>query len=270
LLGQIHPAGIFMAAGFAAWAGLWEWAHIRWRYWLIGSALGSITLLPWLVYALGETAAGEVSNRSIVNVLKLTYFFRWLVEPLGIRERAYLGADFVDLLRYPLVWGRPTYLLGLAHALLAALALTALVRGALWLWCERSRWASLWRGTESASAFTVGAALWGFGIAFTLTLLPIRHYYMVLAFPLMFVWCARWVLASEKTGFLRRLSGRTLLGSLCAIQLAVAVGHLGYIHVNRDRPLGGEYGIPYSVQAHASSPMSGTRMPPGPDTETEP
>jgi hypothetical protein len=251
LIGNVHPAGMFLAAGFAAWAWLWDRAAVRWWYWLAGSAAGAAALVPWLIYAVRESAAGRVANRSVVEALRGLFFIRWFAQPFALEARPYLGKDFPDLLRYPLVAGRPTFLIGMCYLLLIALAVTVLIRAGRWLWQQRGRWAHLWRGAGSPTAFTVGAALWGFGIVFTLTLLPIRHYYMALAFPFVFVWFARLILASQLTAR-TVFSGRAVLLSLCLIHLAITAGHLGYIHENRRRPIGGEYGIPYAAQRRHS------------------
>ena len=268
LLGQVHPAGLFFAAGFVAWAGLWDRAQVRWRCWLGGAGLGCLTLLPWLVYVAREMATGHVSSRSVSNALKGQFFWRWLTESLGLADHPCLGRDLLDLLHYPWVAGQPLFLVGLAYLLLAAVVLVILARACRWLWRQRGRWGALWRGSGSPSAFTVGAALWGFGLVFTLTLLPVRRHYMALAFPFMFVWLARLVLASQSVAALPRLTGRGLLLFLCLAHLIITLGHLEYIHENRHRPLGGGYGIPYSGQVEGQPPLGiGLRQS---DTEVEP
>jgi hypothetical protein len=248
LIGNIYPAAMFLAAGFVGWTWLWDRATVRWRYWLAGSSLGAIASAPWLIYAVRESAAGHVSNRSAIEILRGLYFLRWLAQPLGLEIRPYLGRDFPDLLRHPLVAGRPTFLLGLAYAALLGIAGTVLVHSVRRLWRQRGQWGRLLHGAGSPSALTVGAALWGFGVVFTLTMLPIRHYYMVLTFPFVFVWFARLVLSSQIAAPGRLRSGRAVLLLLCVTHLGITVGHLGYIHENRHRPIGGEYGIPYAAQ----------------------
>ena len=211
--------------------------------------------MPWLVYAVRESAAGHVNNRSVGEMFRGLYFLRWLAQPLGLEIRPYLGRDFPDLLRHPVLAGRPTFLLGLAYAVLLGIAVTVMVRSVRWLSGQRGRWGRLLRGAGSPSSLTVGAALWGFGVVFTLTMLPIRHYYMVLTFPFVFVWFARLVLSSQLATPGRLRGGRAVLLLLCVTHLSITVGHLGYIHENRHRPIGGEYGVPYAAQVkdHLSS-----------------
>ncbi len=259
LIGQVHPAGMFLAAGFAAWALLWQRRQVYWRYWLMGGVLGCLTLLPWLRYAVQETLNGHVNNRSVAVALQGQFYLRWLTEPLGLCERPYLGDDFRDLLRYPSVDGVPLFVVGLAYLLLLAVAAAVTLRAVRWLWRQRGSWGSLWRGAGSSSAFTVGAALWGFGLVFTLTLLPVRRYYMALAFPFMFVWLARLVLSSQGAALLPRVTGRALLLSLVVLHAIITLGHLGYIHENRHRAIQGGYGVPYSGQVE-SRPAPDSRL----------
>jgi hypothetical protein len=244
LIGGIYPAAMFLAIGFAVWAWLWDRAAVRWRYWLLGSMIGAAALVPWVVYVVRESSAGHVTSRSSLEAFRGLYFLRWLAQPFGLEIRPYLGRDFPDLLRHPLLAGRPTYILALAYAALLGIAGLVLVRAIRWL-RQQDRWRSRWHGDGSATSLTVGAALWGFGIIFTLTLLPIRHYYMVLTFPFVFVWFARLVLSSQIATL---QTGRAVLLLLCVTHLSITMGHLGYIHEHRDRPIGGEYGVPYSAQ----------------------
>ena len=87
--------------------------------------------------------------------------------------------------------GWPTYLVGGLHV--GVILETAVIFGRLLqaLWRQRGQWRELWVGRASATAFTQNACLWGFGLVFTATLLPIHRHYMVTTFPFMFLWLAR-------------------------------------------------------------------------------
>ena len=66
-LGQIHMAGFFFAAGFVLWALVFDrpWSErVAWRSWLLGSVLGSLPMLPWLVHLLNhpERAARQSAS----------------------------------------------------------------------------------------------------------------------------------------------------------------------------------------------------------------
>ncbi|HZT83013.1 MAG TPA: hypothetical protein VFA26_22475 [Gemmataceae bacterium] len=245
LIGQVNPAGFFLAAGFAAWALLFDRRRVAWRWWLAGSAVGALALVPWLasVGAAAWQRPGEA--RRWTHVVEGKFWARWATEPFGVSLQYALGQDFPDFLASPHLAGRPTYLVGLLHAVLAAVALAILARAGRHLWRQRRRWADLLIGRGSATAFTQSAALWGFGLLFTASGLPVHRHYMVILFPLAFLWVARLALGGEGAPAPRL--GRPLLLTLCLAQLLISAGFLGYVHAN-PRPLRGDYGLPYRAQ----------------------
>jgi hypothetical protein len=115
------------------------------------------------------------------------------------------------------------------------------------VWRRRDHWRDLWIGRACSSAFTQNAALWGFGLLLTVSSFSIHRHYMIVLFPLEFLWVARLALASaeERASSLR--VGRLLLLSLWCIQFFISANMLNYIHV-RQNLAGSEYGIPYGAQ----------------------
>jgi hypothetical protein len=248
LLGFLYPPAMFLAAGFVVWVILYDRARVRWRWWLPGSIVGALPLIPWLCYVVGEMGSRSVTNRRWSHLAELRYWTYWLTEPFGISLRYSLEKDFGDFLSYPVVLGHATYLVGTLHVLIILAAAVLLAAVARRLWLQRDNWRSLWIGRETETAFTQNACLWGFGIVLTLTLLPVHRHYMVVTFPLMFLWLARAALAHRKplVGVLSR--GRTYLMALCLLQFLMSASFLGYIHVNQ-RTIQGDYGLPYGAQA---------------------
>jgi hypothetical protein len=246
VLGYLHPAGLFMTAGFALWAFLFDRKGTRWLSWLAGCALAALPLLPWLHYlAFGEKPA--VAHHSWDYVLTGRFWMRWVTEPLGYSLQYTLTRSaFAEFLRGPVIAGHHTWLVGVLHLVLAAAGLAVLVLGGRRFWRRRSEWRQILVGRESRTAFTLSAALWGFGILFTLTCLPIHRHYLVLVFPLTFVWAARMALGGTETTRADLARGRACLLVLCVAQALISASFLGYVHAN-PRYLG-EYGTPYAAQ----------------------
>lgn len=249
-VGQVHASGYFFAAAFVAWALLFERKNVRWGYWFLGSCLGALPLIPWAWYVLTTQSDESIAQTAWVHLLELKFWLRLLVEPFGIGLEYSLHTDFRDFLAYPLVGGRPTYLVGLLHVLGVAIGVAILARGAWLLWQRREHFKDWWIGRDSPTAFTQSAALWGFGILLTLSTVPINRHYLIILFPLEFLWVARLALARGGDGPERRRPGRTLLLGLCATELLLTVSFLGYIHVNHGSQAG-DYGIVYRVQEHS-------------------
>ena len=248
--GQVHPSGFFFAGGFALWAFLFDRKRVAWRSWFLGNCIGGIGMLPWLHYVLTADTLGPHKIRSWVHVLEVRYWYRWLMGTLGYGLDNSLDADFADFLRHPLVAGQATYLGLVLHIAIGVLGAAILVVGALRL---RSRWTkeslgSMFIGRESATAFTQNAGLWGYGLVLTFCFTSVHRHYMILLFPLQFVWLARMALGSsgEPNGTTRH--GRTLLAAMVVCQALISVQFLNYAHTQPI--LHGEYGVPYRMQQH--------------------
>jgi hypothetical protein len=292
-LGQIHMAGFFFAAAFVLWALLFDRPphptlspsggegrvrgreRVAWRSWLLGSILGALPMLPWMVHLLTHPSARPDNPHRWVHACEMKFWIRWFSESFGLGIDYTFGPYFREFMGYPLVSGHPTYLVGLLHGLLVGLALLLLARAAVVLWRRRERWREQCIGRDSASAFTQNAALWGFGLLLTLSSFSIHRHYMIVLFPLEFLWVARLALASgppspptplpRSGGEGSRLLpsppsggsgvggeggvylGRVLLLSLWCAQFLISANMLAYIHARQDFA-DAEYGIPYGAQ----------------------
>jgi hypothetical protein len=167
-----------------------------------------------------------------------------------------LGADFADFLRYPLVAGRPTYLVSALHGLLYAALALVLLRSLWALWKRRREAAALAVGRDSPTAFTQGAALWGFGLLLTLSAVPVVRHYLWVAYPLGFVWLARLALSWREQSATALRLGRTTLLALCVAQGVITASFLTYLHENQ-RHILGEFGTPYGLQAAQDNVLRG-------------
>jgi hypothetical protein len=254
-LGQIHMAGFFFAAGFALWALLFDRKGVAWRGWLLGSVLGALPLVPWALYLLSHPSAAPGNPHRWVHALECKFWVRWFTESFGLGIDYTLGRQFRDFLRWPLWHGRPTYLVGVAHFLIAAIALF-LLGGAI-LRLARKHSGDNAQGKTSPTAFTVAAALGGFGLLLTLSCCSIHRHYMIVLFPLEFVWVARLALQKRcqdpftcKRVLTPFLGGRTLLATLWVAQLLISANFLAFIH--HTQYIRDEYGPTYRLQQRAT------------------
>ena len=242
-LGQIHLGGFFFAAGFAGWALLFERRRVAWRAWLLGSILGGLPLLPWLHYAITGWGSRPIQHHTLVHAFEAAFWRRWVTEPLGFGLDYTLEGDFQDFLRFPFWDGRPTYLVGLLHGLALVAGGMILFRAAWRGWRNRSHREKRDVGRHSPTAFTQNAALWGYGLALTGSGLPIHRHYLIITYPLEFLWIARLALGPSPDG---RRVGRALLSVLCAVQILLSASFLSYVHVRQT--IHGEYGVAYGAQ----------------------
>jgi hypothetical protein len=256
-LGQIHMAGFFFAAAFAGWALLFDRKRVAWRAWLAGSSVGALPLIPWFHYLLTTGSSGPSGCRW-TRPFALKFWTHWVTEPFGIGLQYALGPDFSDFLRYPLLGGQPTCLVAILHGVILLLGGVILARAGHRLWQHRQRWRELWIGRHSPTAFTLSAAWWGFGILLTVPGLSFYRHYLLVAFPLLFVWLARLALGDAASRTEASKLGRALLVALCLTQALLTVQFLSYVHV-RQGALRGDYGIPYGAQGHSAIRSLGDR-----------
>jgi hypothetical protein len=180
----------------------------------------------------------------------MRFWLLWVTESFGFGLEHSLGADYVDFMRYPVVLGRPTHLVAGLHVLLGFLAAWLLISAILRRGPARS-WAAA-AGQNSPTAFTQNACLVGFGVVFTATFLPVYRHYMLITFPLMFVWLARMALRHQRPIVGNLTAGRIGLMSLWSAQAILSATFLLYIHEN-PRSIRGDYGIPYRVQVRENT-----------------
>jgi hypothetical protein len=251
-MGQIHSGGFFFTAGFALWALLFERRRVAWGWWLAGACLGSLPMLPWLWQVAHHAARAPYHADSWVHLLEFKFWMRWIMQSLGFgvgynlgeeQRRAFLG--------YPTIFGCPTYLVGALHVVVAAVGVVVLLKAALLQWRERGAWLRRWNGGDSPNSFTVNAALWGFGLLLTASCFPTHRHYLVILFPLHFLWLARLALRRRDPNAQPRPQARVLLGVLWAAQLLITVGLLHFIHTNQR--MGGEFGTVYAAQVDPAS-----------------
>jgi hypothetical protein len=253
VLGQIHMAGFFFAAGFVLWAALFDRRRVAWLGWFLGSALGAILLLPWLSYLLTEYHSAGPSHVFWGHLLEFKFWVRWVTQALGFGLEYSLDEEYGAFLRYPIVNGNPTYLAWGAERVAMLVGLFLLGRGAWRLWQGRRRLPDLISGKDSPTAFTLSAALWGFGILLTVTSLYVQRHYLAVAFPLTFVWLARLALPKTAGRPAALKVGRAVLLGLCLSQGVLTATFLDYVHVNAGTRCG-DFGTPYVASLRPASP----------------
>jgi hypothetical protein len=241
-LGQIQIAGFFFAAAFALWTAIYQRSTARWKAWFAGSLLGSLPMLPWLLYLRRQASRHRVFPGRVSHVFEFSFWTRWVTEPFGLGMSYSLGGNYRGFLAGPSIAGVHTWMVLLIHLLLIACAGLILTR---WLRMKRDAAPAL-NSYNSSTALAVNAAFVGFGVLLTLSTLPIHRYYLIVTFPLEFLWVARLALAPDRSTP-RAQTGRALLGTLCVGQAVLSLCFLAFIHTNSGAPKG-DYGLSYAAQ----------------------
>jgi hypothetical protein len=249
-LGQVHMAGFFFAAGFTAWAGLFDRKRVAWRAWLLGSCVGALPLLPWLHYLFTQYRGGA-GRMNGVHLVEFKFWVRWVKQALGFGLDYSLDDDYPAFLAYPLFRGRPTYLVRLADRAISVVGVVLLAGAAYRLGRARRGLSALLSGKGSPTGFTLSAAIWGFGLLLTASCLYVQRHYLAVAFPLGFVWLARLALPSAPGRPASLRLGRALLLTLCLCQAVLTASFLDYVHAHQGS-LKGDYGLTFGAPGRAA------------------
>ena len=240
LLGQIHMAGFFLAASVVAWTILFdsERRTVHWIAWAVGTVLGSLGLIPWLLELGASTGQGSPAF-NLSAWFNFKWWNYWVSNNSGIVMEHFLGDHFWSFLGYPLIGRQPTYLVGAVHVLLVLCLLVVIGLVIRRVIKARGHLFSAFAGTGSESSLIIAAYLWGCGIMITAAGIVIQRHYLLVAFPLLSIWLGR-LLAGD------RPRGTKMFGVIWSAQLVVSALLLYYIHVNGGAP-NGDYGISYSA-----------------------
>jgi hypothetical protein len=239
-LGQVHMPGFFFSLVLLIWAVAFdpERKKTRWLAYLSGSVLGALPLIPWLKYMHDNPS----SSPGFREHLSLHYWALWISDSVGAGLDYSLRRDFKDFLFFPYIGERPTYLVGLLHILAILIGLFIFYGAARKFFAQKTLKARTLLGTTSREAHVLSASFFGYGLLMTLIGVTIYRHYLILTFPLEFLW-----LASLGTYQRSERFGRTALLLMCVVQAMISLSFLSYIHVRGGSP-NGDYGVAYSHQ----------------------
>lgn len=249
LLGQIHLSGFFVALMVFVWTLIKKYPA-RWGYWLLGSVLGAIPLVSWGLALVNAPKGPPIpSNGWNLNNLIEGFWSLWLTDSLGLGLAYSLHkAEFIEFLKYPYLGAQPLYLVGVAHLLLIGMGLRILYLALQGLWRNRPGRRDLILGSNQNPSLTLEkASFWGYGILLHLTGVRVPRHYLLITFPLEWVWISRLALARPQT--------KRFLPWIWVLQLFLSSLFLYYIHENYGAPTG-DYGYSYRHLLRAKSRFS--------------
>ncbi len=233
-LGQIHMSGFFLAGGVFLWTLLHD-RRFRWGFWFLGFLAGAVPLLPWLRHLAAEPGNGfGLSN--LLWILYPKFWFYWVTDSLGLGLNYSLKTlHYLDFMRYPLLAGKATYLVAAAHAVLLAAGILIAISA----WKNRGFLPTVSHSPKTGLA--LGSVFLASGVLMTLSSHQVFRHYLIMSFPLEWVWLSRLGLREP------RLGPRWLM-AIWTAQLFVSASFLLYIHANHGDPIG-DYGIAYLFQS---------------------
>ncbi len=245
LVGQVHMAGLFLAGGLAIWTAVAEWRDpeargTRWKWWVIGSVLASLPLIPWALAVMDLPRHATSPGAGFKRLLMPRFWILWFVRSLGL-DVVFVDRPFDVLhplratmppIAQPTVAGRPTWGVGALCGLLLLIGLLGVGR---WVAARLGRLRSAAPRYPTA-VFYVGAVGLGAGLLMHLVVPWVHDHYLVPFFPFPFVWLA-----------LMLLPDRRLVATAVVAQALLTATLLVTVHAEGGIP-GGEYGLGYARQ----------------------
>jgi hypothetical protein len=256
LAGQVHMSGFFLQGALVLFTaasttsvasaflghrssqsegGRRKSAGTRWGAWLAGSIVGAIPLVPW---ALDLLRAESPFSRDWIATLVPRALYTWLIDSLGVNTPYIYRPESVWFLGEPRIGGIPTYGMAVAHAVLIVIAAYCLAR-----WVKTLRRPRVLTAADEDDVWIwIHAAAFGMTALLMLAGVRARTHYLVVAYPLPFVWLA-WLLLTH--------GGARLYRTVLALQLAITVTLM--LQVHRDGGVAnGAYGPSYRAQHHVA------------------
>jgi hypothetical protein len=243
LMTQIHMGVVFLVLPLMLWSYVLDRSSVRLLPFACGFAIGLLPALPWLL-AMGQGSGGFHKLRFPI----LTFYLRWLTQPFGLGAEYTLGnVHGRDFLKWPVLAGRATYLVAIAHVIAAGVALAAAWSVVSSL--VRSRLEIDYLGRRSAAVQLIAVTFFLYGGV--LTLLTVigagsHRHYMIYVAPVMALWVP---VALSRAGWSPRTLHAVLLLS-CVAQALIAASLLGFIH--ETQVLNSEYGATWRSQQAGS------------------
>lgn len=236
LLGQIHMAGFFFTAALALWTRLFA-AQRRpsWGAWGAGTAAGLVLAIPWIRYVVTDRPGA--SSVAWWQRFRFAFYQYFLSDPFGLSGEYVIGKDIVRAMRWPIVFGTSTWLVLVAHLVLALVAASFAYRAVRLAWNERRSFRTIVASGENDTLLILAAVLVGMGMLMTLPAISMHRHYMLATFPLEYVFVARIALSTKR--------GESLLAALFVSCTVVSVGILTFVH---DVGENAEMGKTYAVQ----------------------
>jgi hypothetical protein len=171
----------------------------------------------------------------------LWYWVLWVTGGLGLGMSYTLGtSEFAAFLKYPVIAGEPTYLVALAHVFLFGLGVWLLLSGARRVGARQFRWRATALGEGAPTQRLVIAGFLGTGLLLVAAGFPIHRHYLIVTFPLQWVWLTRQLHDTTR-------KWNQTLTAVWLSELVISCAFLFYVHLHGGA-MSGDYGVAFSRQ----------------------
>lgn len=249
IIGQIHMSGFFFSFGifiFSLWYDYNNRLKTKWIAWLSGSAIGAVSLIPWIIYLINNV---NDSKLSILFIFQFNFFIYWFIDPLGLNLTYSLRDSIFDFLKFPLINGHSTYLVALIHICLILLAVLVLkglinrIKNVFLLLKNKTLISKILSDNKTHNIYLFSVFV-GLGLFMTLSCVWIHPHYLIVAFPFPYIFVVKMLYPNLKK-----------LKFLILLQLFLTFTFLNYIHYTQGNDKS-DYGKTYKYKVHQNQDIT--------------
>ncbi len=251
LAAQIHMTGFFVFGALMLWTLLFRRESVHGRGLAVGVIIGGLTLVPWLRATWFDGHAAGAAPQ-LWHVFSGEFWRLWATEGFGLGLRENFGTDWLPMMRGPVWRGHETWLVGAAEMGLLGILAWFLGLAVAELWRERGHWRTGLSGLgagASESAFLRNALMIGYGVLLSLPDFNLFRHYLLITFPLAYVWLA--ALALQRGARWAAVNEKLLLAAL-VLNLFVALQVFAFLRESGGSP-GDDFGVSWRAQSAAGA-----------------
>jgi hypothetical protein len=241
LIGQIHMSGFFYAAGLFVFTIIYDAitkTKTRWLWWIIGSAIGSIGLIPWITYIYNHPSPTSLHWS---HLLQFSFYPYWFIDAHGLNIMYSIRKEFWELIKMPYIFNIPTYLVAVVHLFLVGVGCYSLKR--IYLYVKHKiiplkTKQSIINYIKNLTLleFYLFSILLGLGVFMNFSGIITFQHYLIVGFPFSYLFLSK-ILSKKK---------KLLIGVITA-QAIITIAFLFYVHINNG-VINGDYGKTYQSQ----------------------
>lgn len=243
MIGQIHMPGFFFSFGFFVFALIYDRKNqikTNWLFWFLGSVVGTLPMLPWIVYAYEfytapKTAVpGAQSSFNFAKHFNIKFYYYFAYDSIGVHLRYMMGGKAKEIWQGPVLFGKQTHLMGLCYLYLVGILLWK-AKFLVLKFVEIMKKLfnkSLFQELTLIDQMLYGTTI-GLGIVLTLSGIKIHPHYLACTYPLILFWPVKIF-----------IKHRRILFGIVLCQLLISISFFKYVHVNegvKDQEYGDTY-----------------------------
>lgn len=241
LIGQIHMSGFFYALGMFVFTIIYDVitkTKSRWLWWIIGSIIGGLGLIPWVTYMYNHPSP---TSLQWIHLLQFSFYPYWFIDAHGLNIIYSIRKEFWELIKMPYIFNIPTYLVAVIHLFLVGVGCYSVSR--IYLYVKNKiiplkTISSIINYIKNLTLleFYLFSVLFGLGVFMNFSGIITFQHYLIVGFPFSYLFLSKILFPKKK-----------LLITVIAAQAIITITFLFYVHIHNG-VLTGDYGKTYQSQ----------------------